>query len=152
MKKLTSLTALLILCLSCANNDPLNSSDITDKEDRIEELSEQITPFSDIEDAEFNLFKTGGFEHRGSDLGPTDIFYQFAVKVKPQDAIKWTKGLTETTADINKEEPWITHITKARNANWKTTSKPKFYTLKDADLLLIMYEKEGIIFYRISQT
>lgn len=148
-------TALFIIRISLPKKMEINSSEITDKQERIENLSEEIAVFSEILDAEYNLFKSSGFGFTSdfilSQLGPTDTDYKFAVKVKPSDVTKWKKGLIGMKGDINNEH-WIQELTQDRKQNWFTSSTPVFYTRpNEINLTIVIYEKEGIIFKSIVQ-
>lgn len=146
---------LLIIRACLPKKMEINSFEISDKKERIENLSEEIAVFSEILDAEYNLFKSSGFGFTSdfilSGLGPTDITYKFAVKVKPSDVVKWKKGLIETKGDI-KNERWIQELTQVRKQNWPTSSTPVFYTRpNEINLTIVIYEKEGLIFKQIIQ-
>ena len=149
------LAGLLITPICLPKKMEINSSEIPNKQERIENLSEEIVVFSKILDAEYDLFKSSGFGFTSdfilSQLGPTDTEYKFAVKVNPSDIKKWKKGLTETKGDINNER-WIQELTQARKKNWLTSTKPIFYTrTNEINLTIVIYEKEGIIFKSIVQ-
>lgn len=139
------------LLLSCSSNTALNSNDIDDKTERIETLKNQIKTHSEIEDTEFDLFNSSGFgrENLIPALGPTDIYYTYVVKILPGDITKWTKDYVEITGKIE-DEKWMSKLVKKRNQNWAVKSHPKFYTEKNtAQTLLIVFESEGIIYYKI---
>jgi hypothetical protein len=146
-------TGLLVTRICLPKKMEVNSFGITDKQERIENLSEEIAVFSEILDAEYNLFKSSGFGYTSDlvELGPIDTEYKFAVKVKPPDVVKWKKGLVETKGDINNEY-WIKELTHAHRKNWVTSTTPLFYTRPNAiTLTIVTYEKEGIIFKSIVQ-
>ena len=130
----------------------INSTEIAYKQERIENLSEEITVFSEILDAEYDLFNSSGFGmNSDTGLGPTDTDYKFVLKVKPTDVSKWKKGLIETKGDI-KNERWIQELTQVRKQNWITQSEPIFYTRpNEFNLTIVIYEKEGLIFKHIIQ-
>lgn len=159
-RKIIITVFLVIICILIAHiclpkKMEINSFEIADKQERTEKLSEEIAIFSEIIDAEYNLFKSSGFGFSSdfmlSQLGPTDTDYKFAIKVKPTDVVKWKKGLIETEGDI-KNEVWIQELTQTRKQNWLTSGTPVFYTRSKAiNLTIVIYENEGVIFKHIIQ-
>ena len=129
------------------NNNTINSKELS-KEERIKTLSENINIHSEILDAEYNLFKTGGFNNRNSSesLGPTDYYYQYVVKVKPDDVVLWTKSHNQTDCDENNKD-WTEKLIRHRKENWTTNSKPVCFSSDSR--IVIAYIPEGIIYYQI---
>ena len=140
--------AVLLLSVSligCSeSNNTINSKELS-KEERIKTLSENINVHSEVLDAEYNLFKTGGFS-KSNRLAPTDYDYRYVVKVKPSEIALWTEDCIETDCDYN-DVKWTEELTKHRRENWKTTSKPVCFS-SDAKIV-IAYIPEGIIFNKI---
>jgi hypothetical protein len=145
-------TGLYITWISLPKKMEINSSEIANKQQRIENLSKEIAVFSEILDAEYNLFNSSGFGmNSDTGLGPTDTDYKFAIKVKPGDVQKWKKRLIGTKGDINNEH-WIQELIQARKQNWLTSATPVFYTqANEINATIVIYEKEGIIFKSIVQ-
>ncbi|WP_291134391.1 hypothetical protein [Flavobacterium sp. UBA7663] len=131
----------------------MNSSNIDNKNERIETLSKEVKLNSVIDDAEFDLFNVNGFSGDFSFLpGASSSFYQFAIKVNPVEIKKWEDDLLEIKGEIDSEK-WIADLVLPRKNNWKTLSKPRFYTRKgnEQSVKIIIFEKEGLIFKRINQ-
>jgi hypothetical protein len=107
--------------------------------------------FSGATDAEYRLFNSGGFNDMSFNLGPTDVNYDFIVKVNPEDIPKWKVNLTEVK-DSLEVMGRITALTEKRHQNWPTVSKPKFYIDKRYfGFISVIYDQEGYVFKSINQ-
>lgn len=131
------------------DSNTISSKDLS-REERIATLKANINSYSDIIDAEYDLFKTGGFNNHGTvALGPTDYDYRYAVKVKPEDVKKWIEGLSVIEGDANNEK-WMGKLLYHNSKDWKTNSKPILYGRKDLEgTLSVVYMPEGIIYRHI---
>jgi crotonobetainyl-CoA:carnitine CoA-transferase CaiB-like acyl-CoA transferase len=156
MKKLFQLF-IIFLIISCSSNNQKSSSTILDSDDyetskeRVEILSKEITVFSKILDAEFELFNVNGFSNqRKSVPGASSLDYKFAIFVNREDISKWTEGMTETSVPAN-DYDWTNEILKNKKAHWKLNSTPKYYIRKGENVVMIVYQDEGTIFKRVIQ-
>jgi len=140
----------LTLCSSCSTDDTINSQPIIDQQERIDILSKEITVFSVVLDAEYNLYRTGGFSSfKAPALGPTDVDYKFVVKVQPLDVNKWISKDLKAIPISQSGDSWMHNLVSKRKNNWVTTSNPEFYTTKQyvgPNFLKVVYRKEGIIY------
>ena len=137
---------------SCSHKTELKSDQINDKLNRIDILSREVKLFSDIQNAEFDLFNVNGFS---DDIivfpGTSSIFYKFVVKLNSKDIEKWKKGLIETKGNLQNEK-WTFDLVKIRKNEWLINSEPKFYTRNgELGTKIIIFEKEGIVFKSINQ-
>lgn len=147
------LISICMVFIACKGNRStstiLNSYDFENTNDRIEQLSNEITVYSKIQDAEFELFNVNGFSNqRLSVPGASSWDYKIAVRINKSDIAKWTLGMADTTLS-NYDDSWIKEITNYRKKNWQTKSLPKFYFRKGVDVRMLVYEPEGIIFKRV---
>jgi len=62
--------ALFTACSSCDSNSTLDSDGYESKAERVETLTREINPFSDLEDAEFELFNVNGFQDQQTSFPP----------------------------------------------------------------------------------
>lgn len=163
----------IIFCFSCSNNEKLNreknngsegrvddtsnerklsSENIGNAKERVAVLSREIKMFSNIENAEFDLFNVNGFSNTSLFFpGASSWRYLFVIKVLPEDIEKWKTDLI-AVEHINETPKWALDLIKIRNTEWNITSTPKFYTRNESGSVeIIIFEKEGIIFKRIIQ-
>lgn len=147
-------TIIILLFTACTTSNStstyLDSNDFENKADRIEKLEMEIICFSDILDAEFDLFNVNGFHNqRNLGTGASSWDYKFAIKVDTINIPKWTLGMTEVEL-TNEDENWTKEITKQRKQNWETHSKPQYYIRIGEEVTMIVYKKEGIIFKHVT--
>ncbi len=118
--------------------------------DRVKILSEEIICYSEILDAEFEMFNVNGFSNSRTTLpGASSANYKVALKIKPEDIANWTTGMTGFIPPETYDDTWTQSITSVRKDQWKTTSDPKFYTRDIENVILIVYEDEGFVFKHI---
>ena len=143
---------LLTICVACSNKTELKSYAINEKAERIRILANEVKMFSEIEDAEFDLYNVNGFSGEIANLpGTSSIYYRFVIKVNPSDVEKWKQGFVETPRQ-KEVEKWNFDLIKVRAIQWKTTSEPKFYSRKDEiGVKLVIFANDGIIFKKIDQ-
>ena len=140
---------LLYSCTECQKTK-LDSDDYNTKSERIEILKLEINCFSVIKDAEFELFNVNGFHNQRILVpGSTSLDYKFAIKLDTSDIKKWTKDLTEVKLKDYDDE-WTKQIIKNRKQNWRTKSKPQYFTRKGANVTVLVFKNEGILFKRVS--
>lgn len=146
----------VIVCLllfNCGQNESrINSRKIQNKEDRIEELKKHVKLFSEIDNAEYDLFNVNGFKpQRTSIPGSSSQDYKFVVRVKQKDLDNWTDGFIEFSPHLT-SDGWMETLIRPRKDEWKIQSPPHYYRREVEDgVLLIVYPEEGIIFKRIYQ-
>lgn len=148
------LIVLIILLYACHStpsvNSNLSSISIKDKQDRIQTLSKYVNLKSAISDCEFYLFNVNGFNNeRLSVPGASSWDYRFGVIISRSDVPKWTSNLRDTTFETA-DYSWILELIKKRPGSWSLHSNPKFYVNNSADNIIVVYEKEGVIFQKIS--
>lgn len=153
MKKFNFIIAVIafwaISCSNSSNPNRLDSANYDSKEERVEVLKKEIKPFSNFQDAEFELFNVNGFANsRASLAGPSSWDYKFVIKVKPSDIEKWTNGMLKTEG-TDYDQNQMKKIISKRADKWKTTSKPEFYTRQGDKVMMIVYRSEGILFKHI---
>lgn len=147
-----SLLSILFSLYYCMQPDPgstIYSGHYDNKAQRIEKLRSLVTLDSDVEDAEYKLYNLNGFESNSTRLpGASYSDYRLAVKLSRQALPRWTSGFNE----IELEEPdhsWARDIILHDPERWATESQPRYYMSNDEKTMLIVYEKEGIVFKRI---
>jgi hypothetical protein len=156
MKKLFQLFIIFLLIFSSCKNQKLSSTkldsdDYVTSKERVEILSKEITVFSKILDAEFELFNVNGFSNQRTSVpGASSWDYKFAIIVNREDIPKWTEGMTETSMP-DTDYDWTNEILKNKKNHWKLNSLPKYYLRKGENVLMIVYRNEGIIFKRVVQ-
>ena len=151
MKNPFNILIILGLITSCSTNSTtkLDSDDYENKKDRIDKLEMEIKAFSDFQDAEFELFNVNGFhDQRIAVPGTSSWDYKFVIKVDTIDIPKWISGMKEVEL-TGYDDSWTKEITKDRNQNWKTSSKPKYFVRNEEDMTMIVFGNEGIIFKRV---
>lgn len=151
MDKLTKFAVILILGLdSCSETMRLDSDQFNTIEARIEILKEEVHFFSDVQDAEFELFNVNGFKSQGQPLipGPSSLDYKFAVKVDTADVNGWTAGMVKFDPE-NYDDSWTREIIRERSVNWNTTGEPIYFKREAEDVKLVLFQEDGIIFKRI---
>ena len=141
------------LTFSCAqsksSDSKLDSDELESKADRIEILKNEIKNFSDIKDAEFELFNVNGFhDQRISIPGASSWDYKFAVRVDTADAFKWRAEMTAVVLD-NYDDSWTREIVKNRKQYWQTSCGPVYYMRPGENVTIIEFPEDGIIFARI---
>jgi hypothetical protein len=97
MDRLSKFLIILTLTIcSCSENTRLDSDGISTAEERVKILKEVIRSFSDIKDAEFELFNVNGFGTGGWSIpGGSSSDYKFVVKIDTTDISKWREGMTK---------------------------------------------------------
>ena len=127
------------------------SNKVADKAERVEKLSAEITSYSEFQDAEYDLFNVNGFSNSRQTLpGASSWDYKFVIKVKKADLDSWTAGMTELQLN-GYDVSWTKDIIKPRQENWLTITEPKLFKREEADVTVLVYEDEGVIFKRIIQ-
>ncbi len=154
MKQLTFILLTIAFCsYSCSgvksSSNILDSQNLNSKNKRIKILKKEIKLFSDFENAEFNLFNVNGFSNNRITLpGASSWDYKFALKVKPSHLDKWINDMVKIDT-TNYDITWTKQLIEKRESEWKTNSKPEFYTRKRDHVMLVLYRNEGIIFKRV---
>ncbi|MBU2926702.1 hypothetical protein [Winogradskyella psychrotolerans] len=154
MKKLTLITSLIYLgfcsCSDFHNSNLLDSDNYNTREKRIECLKYEIKAKSDFENAEFELFNVNGFTNsRPTSIpGASSWDYKFVIRVKSSDINKWTEGM-QKTQPTNYDISWTKAIVEKRASDWQTTSQPEFFKRKTANVMVIVFRNEGIIYKRV---
>lgn len=152
MKKYPFIFLSICLLYSCTDSQKtkLDSDDYNTKAKRIKKLKLEINCFSDIQDAEFEMFNVNGFHNQRILVpGSTSLDYKFAIKLDTSDIRKWTKNLTEIKLE-EYDDKWTKQIIKNRKQNWRTKSKPQYFTRKVGSVIVLVYKNEGILFKRFS--
>ncbi|MGD1891377.1 MAG: hypothetical protein ACFB15_12395 [Cyclobacteriaceae bacterium] len=127
----------------------MDSDDYDTKKERVEVLKKEIKSFSDFENAEFELFNVNGFSNsRATVPGASSWDYKYAIKVKPSDVDKWTAGLLKIETDSSNDN-WAKKIVQERKNDWKTETEPEFYSREEANVIIIVFRSDGIIFKRV---
>jgi hypothetical protein len=156
MKKLFHLfIVVLIIFCSCHNqkssSTKLDSDDYVTSKERIEILSKEITVFSKILDAEFELFNVNGFSNQRTSVpGASSWDYKFSIIINSDDIPKWTAGMTETSMP-DTDYDWTNKILNNKKYHWKLNSIPKYYIREGENVIMIVYRDEGTIFKRVTQ-
>ncbi|GAA4115312.1 hypothetical protein GCM10022393_15440 [Aquimarina addita] len=142
---------LLVGCkLQPKNVTILDSNTYKTKEERITILKTVIKVPTEIYDSEFELFNVNGFSNnRMSIPGASSWNYKYAVKVNPAEVDQWTKGLIKM--DITYNGSWQNQIIKHRKEEWEVKSQPEIYIWEEAQITVLIYRKEGILFKNIVQ-
>lgn len=142
---------ILIGLISCSKTDSnrLDSDNYDRKEARVQVLKNEIKTFSEIENAEFELFNVNGFSKGRSTIpGASSWDYKFVIKVNSADIDKWTTGFS-TMQFSNIDKGWMSKIIEKKPNDWKTNSKPEAYMRKGQNVTMLIYRSEGIIFKRV---
>lgn len=152
MRKYFLLSFIALTAVACntkkSTATELTSEDFPDRTERIEKLKQEVVFFSEIEDAEFKLVNANGFhDQRLTVPGASFHDYQFVVKVKQGDISKWTKGMKDT-ANVSYVEDLLQEVTANRKENWLNGKKsvPGFFVRPGENVLMMVFEKEGIVF------
>lgn len=128
-----------------------NSREISDQSERIEFLSTYLAIKSEITDTEFDIFYADNSGGRMEVPGPSDWNMKVVVRLKdPATASMWTQDWQEMTyvdADDSDLSAWDE---VERDKSWETNSEPRYYSKNNS--LMIVYETEGIIYYRVRTT
>lgn len=142
-----------LLLLNCKHEPRISSKNFPDKNERIETLQKHVKFFSEVENAEFELFNLNGFEESFfSTPGATSLDYQFAVKIKPEDIENWKDPDLVQQFNYPKSVKWMDDLIQFRSNDWRINSIPELYTRKNEDdVIIIFFPKEGYIFKRINQ-
>ncbi|KZS38971.1 hypothetical protein AWE51_10405 [Aquimarina aggregata] len=153
MNKIKLILGFLIIglssCSNTADSNNLDSDDYDKKDERIKTLEKEIKSFSEIKNAEFELFNVNGFSNSRTTVpGASSWDYKFAIKVNPSDIDKWTTGLIKIELNGSNKE-WMNKIIEKRKNDWKTKTEPEFYTRKEDNVTVAVYKLEGIIFKRV---
>lgn len=146
-----SLIILTLILTSCSEVTRLDSDEFTTIEDRIEILEKEVRVFSEIQDAEFELFNVNGFKSQSHGLtitGASSWDYKFVVKVDSADIGKWTEGMVKFDTD-DYDDNWTREIVNERSENWKTTCEPAYFVRQDENVKLVLFQDNGIIFKRV---
>lgn len=144
---------LCFVCLfSCKNETRITSENISNKEERIKILQKHVKYFSEVEDAQFDLFNVNGFGNNFSLVpGSSNLDYKFVVKVKTEDIDKWRKDFLPVPHG-SKNEEWIYPLKNSLKSD-STSNNPRPNTssfVKDGVYMIIDYD-ESFIFKRIYQ-
>ena len=127
----------------------MDSDDYENKEEKIRILTNQIKPFSQILDTEFELFNVNGFANQRLTVpGASSWDYKLAIKLSEEDISKWIVDMEDTTIE-NYDYGCTIDIVKNRKQSWQVKSTPKFYTRGNSNIITLVYKDEGVIFKRI---
>ena len=126
----------------------MTSIEVEGASERIEILVKEINTFSEIRDAEYDLFNVNGFsKSRTLVAGGSSLLYDFVIKVDTSKLHKWTDDMKITTPD-NYSIKRFEELVLIRKENWNVSSKPTYY--KRGDLVnMMVFKEEGIIFKSI---
>ncbi|MBB4807197.1 hypothetical protein HNP38_002501 [Chryseobacterium defluvii] len=154
MKKLFQIIISIGILNGCTSSDSnptkLDSNDYKSRVERVELLKKEIKSFSDIRDAEFELFNVNGFvNQRISVPGASSWDYKFAIRIDTINISKWTSGM-QAIELINYDDNWTKEIIRHRKQNWITYSKPEYFIRKGENVTMLVFKKEGIIFKRVT--
>lgn len=144
---------LLLFSISCSSDfsssSKLDSDDYSDKMERIETLKNEIKCYSEILDADFELFNVNGFKNsRQTVPGASSWDYKFVIRIDPKDVSKWTSGFSKSNISF-KDEKWIKEIVANRMKNWETSSEPECLIRENEKVIMFVFKEEGIIFKRV---
>jgi hypothetical protein len=152
MKKYFYIILTIGFLTSCSdsNTSKLDSDDYENKMERIEKLKMEIKPFSDFQDAEFELFNVNGFQNQRTSVpGASSWDYKFVIKVDTVNISKWTTGMTEV--DLTEyNDSWTKEIIKDRKQNWQTFSNPQYFKRNGENVTMLVFKNEGIIYKRVT--
>ncbi|WP_103069156.1 hypothetical protein [Aquimarina sediminis] len=150
MRQITRIFIIFLLT-SCADNskNTIDSRPIDSAKERIEVLEKEIIKKSEFHDAEFLLFNVNGFsKSRNAIPGASSWDYQFVVKVEPTMVTNWTIGFQKSD-NKEYETGWTDDLVAHRDNNWERKSTPQLYNRVDDNTIVIVYQKEGIVFKRV---
>jgi hypothetical protein len=144
------LTILVLIFSSCSEKSRLDSDEFSTTAERVEILKQEIRWFSEIKDAEFELFNVNGFHNQNTRLAPgaSSWDYKFVVRVDTADIGKWREGMTIINPE-KYDDTWTKEIVKERKENWLTNCKPTYYIRKGENATMIEFYADGIIFKRV---
>jgi hypothetical protein len=151
MKKYIYIIITIGFIASCSdsNTSRLDSDDYENKVERIEKLKMEIKPYSDFQDAEFELFNVNGFHNlRTSVPGASSLDYKFVIKIDSMNISKWTTGMTEVEL-VDYDDSWTKEIIKGRKQNWRKLSKPQYFKRNGENITMLVFKNEGIIYKRV---
>jgi hypothetical protein len=153
MRTIYKITVLFFVFASCINShksNTLTSIGIEDANDRITILKKEIISKSEFHDAEFLLFNVNGFTtSRVTTIpGPSSWDYQFAIKVEPSEIKNWIVDFTKVDTKEYIAD-WANNLVIHRNQNWERKSASEVYKRENGNTVVIVYQKEGILFKRI---
>ena len=156
MKTLFICVNFLIL-ISCSKNDSwLKSKDIEDKEVRVKNLKKEIKFFSEVNNADYDLFNVNGFNNNVFSFfhipGASSLHYIFVVKVEKKDLYLWLQGFKRIDKKEKKLFKWVDSIKNIRGDTWKTWTEPKYYKREDdPNVSMVVFEEESFIFKEVIQ-
>lgn len=145
---------LIILALtisSCSKPTKLDSDEFSTPGERVEILKQEISCFSEIKDAEFELYNVDGFKSSWGFSAPglPYLDYKFVIKVDKEDVTKWREGMIKFEPE-HYDTAWIKKIIKNREENWFTSSQPTYYVRQhDENVTMVEFYLEGIVFKRV---
>tara|TARA_B110000014_G_scaffold218845_1_gene174083 strand:- start:61 stop:528 length:468 start_codon:yes stop_codon:yes gene_type:complete len=149
MKNYTLISIIIFGFIGCSetkNSNILDSDNYNTKKERVEILKNEIKYYSDFENAEFELFNVNGFSNSRTLVpGASSVDYKFVVQVNPSDIDKWTNEMNQINPNTN-DYNWMNKIIRERLNDWKTESKPDYYSYEGGNILMVVYKSEGIIF------
>lgn len=127
------------------------SDGVTDKEKRICELSKEIVLFTPIHDAEYNLFNVNGFSNSRISLpGASSWNYVFQIKIDTGEIDRWTEGMRQYSIAAS-DTLWLKKIRQNSPKEWQRNSTPELFKREEAQVSVLVFREEGIIYKNIIQ-
>jgi len=134
--------------ISCKSPSEMTSIEVDKATERVEILEKEINSFSEIQDAEYDLFNVNGFSKgRIFVAGGSSFRYDYVIKIDTSELHKWTDDMIITAGDEYSVKRFE-ELVSIRKENWNVNSKPTYYKSGDMGNMMV-YKEEGIIFKSI---
>lgn len=128
----------LLGCKSGSGTTNTKSRKIASKELRIAFLKDFMAYPSEVQDAEFHIIAQ---DNSGGLLGgPSDADFKAAVKVKPDDVVKWAQGCTAARLEVR--PAWADTMLSGKDG-WDVASQPDTYRCGREER--VIHVREGVI-------
>lgn len=156
MKLPLAFVLIFALGTSACGSDVLDkhSNQFNSNPQKVTFLDKHVVFYSDVIDAEFNLFNVNGGSSRFSVPGASSGDYKFAVRVAPQDVQKWIDAALDgdyiPTDDVV-DDSWVEEVT-GNAKHWQPQSAPEKFERTAAGAnrsIMLVHREEGIIFKQV---
>ena len=117
------------------------SSSFESAEESLMFLSEYLTMFSEVLDAEYHIV----FHDNSGGLvpGPSDWDIRAALKVTPEDIPLWTEGMKKLVPGQIDVDLW--NELKSERFTWQADELVEYWRRPDSRVVIVVYPESGII-------
>ena len=156
MKRPLAFVLIFVLGTSACESDVLDkhSNQFNSNRKKVAFLDKYVVFYSDVIDAEFDLFNVNGGSSRFSVPGASSGDYKFAVRVAPQDVQTWIDAALDgdyVPKDGVVDDSWVVEVTGNAD-HWQPQSAPEKFERTSAGAnrsIMIVHREEGIIFKQV---